>query len=343
MKKAIIDHLGKWIVSSLVILLPWALGWQTAWEGVGLLAAHWICLLLVLADRRNRENQSKKALGLIFWLIPVLSLLLGGLGMALRQGIATGGTVSLVTGFAFGLLFLLVGNYMPKMRQNRTMGIRVKWTLASEENWNATHRFAGKLWVAAGLVSMISALLPMEWMMVCFIAAILLAAVVPCVYSWRYYKKQLQEGTVGQTHATPAQKAASALITLGVVAFVAWVMVAGSLKVVFGSDSFTVKAGGWQDLTVSYDAIESVEYVEGDAMPSGGIRTYGMGNLRFLMGTFTNDVYGTYTRYTCRSCEDCIVLQVSGQTVVINGPDAGATRQMYQDLTARLEASAAAD
>lgn len=47
-----------------------------------------------------------------------------------------------------GLLFLWVGNYFPKLRRNRTLGIKVSWTLGNEENWNRTHRFAGKVWVA---------------------------------------------------------------------------------------------------------------------------------------------------------------------------------------------------
>mgnify|MGYP000573868704 FL=1 len=45
-----------------------------------------------------------------------------------------------------GLLFVIVGNYLPKVKPNRTIGIRVVWTLQDEENWNATHRFSGKIW-----------------------------------------------------------------------------------------------------------------------------------------------------------------------------------------------------
>ena len=162
MKKTMAEHKVKLLISSLVILLPAVVDWQLLWECAGLLAAHWICVLLVFADRRNREGQSKKAVGLLFWLMPVTSLLLAAIRMAVQQGEAGIRITYLITCFAFGLLFLAVGNYMPKIRQNRTMGVRVKWTLASEANWNATHRFAGKVWVAAGLLCMISALLPLE-------------------------------------------------------------------------------------------------------------------------------------------------------------------------------------
>ena len=90
-------------------------------------------------------------------------------------------------------------------------------------------------------------------------------------------------------------------------------------------------------MTISYDSIESVSYETGEEMPAAGIRTYGLGNLRMLMGTFANDAYGSYTRYTYDSCDDCVVLNVSGMTVVLNGPSVDDTRQIYQELTARLD------
>ena len=337
MKKTMAEHKVKLLISSLVILLPAVVDWQLLWECAGLLAAHWICVLLVFADRRNREGQSKKAVGLLFWLMPVTSLLLAAIRMAVQQGEAGIRITYLITCFAFGLLFLAVGNYMPKIRQNRTMGVRVKWTLASEANWNATHRFAGKVWVAAGLLCMISALLPLEMILVVFIASIVLAAVVPCVYSYRYYKQHPQDGAEVNIYASPAQKMAARLILVGVLVFVAVALVAGSAEVVFGEDSLTVEASFWQDMTISYDSIESVSYETGEEMPAAGIRTYGLGNLRMLMGTFANDAYGSYTRYTYDSCDDCVVLNVSGMTVVLNGPSVDDTRQIYQELTARLD------
>ena len=337
MKKTMAEHKVKLLISSLVIVLPAVVDWQLLWECAGLLAAHWICVLLVFADRRNREGQSKKAVGLLFWLMPVTSLLLAAIRMAVQQGEAGIKITYLITCFAFGLLFLAVGNYMPKIRQNRTMGVRVKWTLASEANWNATHRFAGKVWVAAGLLCMISALLPLEMMLVVFIASIVLAAVVPCVYSYRYYKQHPQDGAEVNIYASPAQKMAARLILVGVLVFVAVALVAGSAEVVFGENSLTVEASFWQDMTISYDSIESVSYETGEEMPAAGIRTYGLGNLRMLMGTFANDAYGSYTRYTYDSCDDCVVLNVSGMTVVLNGPGVDDTRQIYQELTARLD------
>ena len=336
MKKILAENKGSLAVSSLVILLPGLLGWRVLWESIALLAAHWICLLLVFADKRNRQGQSKKAVGLVFWLLPVISLLSGAVVAGLQRGYDGADFMFILMNLGFGLLFLLIGNYMPKFRQNATIGIRVKWTLENEENWNVTHRFGGKVWVAAGLACMIAALLPSAAMAVVFTAAIVAAAVVPCVYSYLYYRKQLQAGTAVRSPSSPRQKVIGLVILVAVMAFVGWTLFAGSLEVNFGDTSFTVQTGYWSDLTVDYDAIESVTYQPGDTAPSAGVRTYGFGNLRMLMGSFANDAYGNYTRYTYASCDDCIVLSVDGHTVVLNGPDPASTESLYQTLTAKL-------
>lgn len=336
MKKILAENKGSLAVSSLVILLPGLLGWRVLWESIALLAVHWVCLLLVFADKRNRQGQSKKAIGLVFWLLPVISLLSGAVVAGLQRGYDGANFMFILMNLGFGLLFLLIGNYMPKFRQNATIGIRVKWTLENEENWNVTHRFGGKVWVAAGLACMIAALLPSAAMAVVFTAAIVAAAVVPCVYSYLYYRKQLQAGTAVRSPSSPRQKVIGLVILVAVMAFVGWTLFAGSLEVNFGDTSFTVQTGYWSDLTVDYDAIESVTYQPGDTAPSAGVRTYGFGNLRMLMGSFANDAYGNYTRYTYASCDDCIVLSVDGHTVVLNGPDPASTESLYQTLTAKL-------
>ncbi|AEI38951.1 SdpI family protein [Paenibacillus mucilaginosus] len=59
-----------------------------------------------------------------------------------------------------GIVFLILGNYMPRFQPNRYIGIRTPWTLASEENWRRTHRTAGKIWFIGGLLMLACLLLP---------------------------------------------------------------------------------------------------------------------------------------------------------------------------------------
>lgn len=336
MKKIIADHKGQLILSSLVTLLPALAGWRLAWEAAAMLAAHWLVLLITFSDRRNRENQSRKAVRLIFWIMPAVSLLTGGVTALLQRGVQSTSTLSTAMAMGFGLLFIVLGNYMPKFRQNSFMGIRVKWTLESEANWNATHRMGGKVWVAGGFACLAGAMLPVKAMGAVFPVVLVTVALAPIVYSYYYSKTQPAAEKTVSAPLPLWQKRAARLIVAAVAVIAVWVFLAGSAKIVYEDASFTVEASGWQDLTLSYSDIAAVDYLPAEEVPEGGIRTYGLGNLRVSFGHFSNEAYGDYIRYTYDSCRDCVRLTTAGgRTVLLNGPDQPATRAIFDQLRAR--------
>lgn len=65
--------------------------------------------------------------------------------------------IEVVVPIGVGTLFMIIGNYMGKVRRNYMFGIRTPWTLASELSWNKTHRLGGRLFVLLGLAMVISA------------------------------------------------------------------------------------------------------------------------------------------------------------------------------------------
>jgi uncharacterized membrane protein len=84
-----------------------------------------------------------------------------------------------------GLLFIIIGNYMPKMRKNWLMGIRTPWTLSDERVWDRTHRFAGPLFMLAGAITVAGALFaPIDWRAPILITTILSVCFASYVYSW---------------------------------------------------------------------------------------------------------------------------------------------------------------
>ena len=336
MKKILTEHKGELVLSSLVTLLPGLAGWRLAWEAAAMLAAHWLVLLITFSDRRNRENQSRKAVRLIFWIMPAVSLLTGGVTALLQRGVQSASTLSTAMAMGFGLLFIVLGNYMPKFRQNSFIGIRVKWTLESEANWNATHRMGGKVWVAGGFACLAGAMLPIQAMGVVFPLVLAAVALAPIVYSYYYSKTQPAAEKTVSAPLPLWQKRAARLIVAAVAVIAVWVFLAGSAKIVYDDASFTVEASGWQDLTLSYSDIAAVDYLPAEEVPEGGIRTYGLGNLRVSFGHFSNEAYGDYIRYTYDSCRDCVRLTTAGgRTVLLNGPDQAATRAIFDQLRAR--------
>ncbi|WP_302104550.1 SdpI family protein [Polycladomyces zharkentensis] len=89
-----------------------------------------------------------------------------------------------------GLIWMVIGNFLGQVRFNYFFGIRTPWTLADEEVWRRTHRLAAPLWMIAGGLMLISAFLP-GWMSVgMLVAAIILTAMIPAVYSLIVYRKR---------------------------------------------------------------------------------------------------------------------------------------------------------
>jgi len=89
-----------------------------------------------------------------------------------------------------GLLFIVIGNYLPKSKQNYTVGIKLPWTLNNETNWNKTHRLAGYLWMIGGVLMFVNSFLKIYWTHV-FFSIILCMVFIPAIYSYILYKNGL--------------------------------------------------------------------------------------------------------------------------------------------------------
>lgn len=61
---------------------------------------------------------------------------------------------------AMSLLFILIGLFLPRIKKNYFVGIRTPWTIHSEKVWDKTHQFAGKLFIAAGIIILAGILVP---------------------------------------------------------------------------------------------------------------------------------------------------------------------------------------
>ena len=152
-----------------------------------MLALHWACLFATRFDKKNR-NQNPKMMNITYWLVPAVSWVANG--MTYADALGKDIDVIRLLPIIIGVLFLLIGNYLPKCTPNRTVGIRIKWTLADEENWNATHRFGGKVWFSGAIVILASSLLPAKISVCVMIAATLAMALTPIIYSYCFYKKK---------------------------------------------------------------------------------------------------------------------------------------------------------
>nr|WP_312578093.1 SdpI family protein [Sedimentibacter sp.] len=139
--------------------------------------------------KKNSYNKFNKQYYLIFFIVSLLMLgiQLYTLAFSFNMNVVS---ISLLMPFAVGLLFTIIGNSMPKFKQNFYAGIRTSWTLSDEEVWVKTHRFGGKIWFVGGILMMISSILPDNIKMISFFGIVILLAIAPVGYSYIIYKKK---------------------------------------------------------------------------------------------------------------------------------------------------------
>ena len=294
-----------------------------------MLAFHWLCVFFTARDKGN-QGRNQKMFRVVLWTIPIISnlSLLGLYAFALDIEFSPVAW----TVVPIGLLFAVMGNYMPKTRMNSTMGIKVPWAYSSEENWNATHRFAGKVWVIGGILVALCGLLPLGWAVSSMIVLMVGLCVLPIVYSYRFYKREKAEGKVLSTGYSSMDKKilkGSSIFLVVFTVFILFVLFYGDITYSFREDYLFIDTNMYSDHIVYYDTIDHVELREGNVE---GLRVGGYGSFRLLMGFFENEEFGTYTRYTYYKPEACVVLTKGEKKIVLSGETREETEALYLDL-----------
>lgn len=102
--------------------------------------------------------------------------------------LSTGARAPLV---GVGVLFIVIGNYLPRIRSNWWMGIRTPWTLESETVWRETHRVGGRTFFVSGVVGTLAALFlaPPTSFYVAMVA-MFVGSIVPVIYSYVLWKRE---------------------------------------------------------------------------------------------------------------------------------------------------------
>ena len=91
----------------------------------------------------------------------------------------------------FGLLFIVMGNYMPKIEKNCTLGVKTGWSMYNEVTWQKTHRFAGFISVIVGVLSIVFGLFFKDMVnFIILMGLILIFVVSTTIASYIYYKAE---------------------------------------------------------------------------------------------------------------------------------------------------------
>ncbi|KEK23035.1 SdpI family protein [Bacillus gaemokensis] len=203
------------IILILTTCLAWAISWPhlpntiaTHWSGgtpdgfssklyammfmVGIMIGCYVFLNVLQKIDPKKENYEKfsKALMMINNGLMVV-LFIGNIDI-ITNGLGYNVFINRVPELFVGILFLIIGNYLPQCKPNFFVGMRNPWTLSNEEVWRKTHRFSGKVFVALGIIMIVSIFVQADWRSYMMLAMIVVAVLLTNLYSYILYKKEMQ-------------------------------------------------------------------------------------------------------------------------------------------------------
>lgn len=324
------------LLPALIGLVLWITGPRTAFPAAILFTpvflALTLALCLYLTEKMEKDREkNKKVNSIVIWIIPVLSNVTFWISYAIMvQHMDL--PIMRIMAWLLATMYLVLGNYMPKCRPNNVVGIRVKWTASSEENWNATHRLAGPCYMICGFLMIPVSFLPEKAAMPLLLILLLLGNIIPLVFSCIFYKKQQRQGVTFRPRPTWERKVSRATIAIGAVilVFVAVMLFTGSVKYQFLDTAMQVDVTYYGSTSIPYSEISDAQ-LRGENVP--GSRTWGLGSFRLLAGLFENEEFGSFTRMTYYNPRSAIVLKMeSGKTYVLSGRDPAETAALYQQI-----------
>lgn len=123
-------------------------------------------------------------------IIAIMVFMLGVQLVILASALGKNVSVDRVMPIGIGILFMVIGNLLPRMRPNWFIGVRTPWTLSSDRVWDRTHRFGGRLFVAAGALILLTPLVAPRLAEPVLIGCAVGVSVILLAYSYIIWKQE---------------------------------------------------------------------------------------------------------------------------------------------------------
>ncbi|MGF9963713.1 SdpI family protein [Bacillus rhizoplanae] len=197
-----------------ITILAWIISWPhlpntiaTHWSGgtadgyssklngmllmVGIMIGTYILLNVVPNIDPKKENYKKFSKSFTMITYSILFVLFIGNIDIIATGLGYDLRINRFSELLVGILFLVIGNYLPQCKPNFFVGIRTPWTLSNEEVWRKTHRFGGKVFIVLGIIMCLSIFAPAAWKSYIVLTVVLIGVVITVLYSYFAYKKEM--------------------------------------------------------------------------------------------------------------------------------------------------------
>lgn len=150
-----------------------------------LLFFHFACMVIANTDPKAKSI-NKKIFLVVSWICPLISLFVCDTIYVYNLGYQL--NIEFFCGLLIGVIYLILGNFIPKIKPNYSIGFRVPWALCDSDNWYHTHRFGGKCMVMGGLAMIVTSPFQNVWIL---LGLSIIPCILPGIYSYLYYRKTI--------------------------------------------------------------------------------------------------------------------------------------------------------
>jgi uncharacterized membrane protein len=165
----------------------------------------WLCFIKYFENKQKKStndkeiNESANNAKMIYYVADSMAIMFGVMqcfilysAFIASKGELTTSAVdfSVVTNVCMGLLFVVLGNMLPKAKRNSVVGVRTVWSMHNDETWAKSNRMGGILLMISGFLTIIESLIIGGIASTFIMLGILIAStIISTVYSYKIYQR----------------------------------------------------------------------------------------------------------------------------------------------------------
>ena len=165
----------------------------------------WLCLIKYYENKLKKttnEKEIKESVNnakILYYVADSMAIMFGVMQyfilysafMASEEKLSTSALdLSIITNVCMGLLFIVLGNMLPKAKKNAVVGVRTVWSMHNDKTWAKSNRMGGILLIICGLLTILESLIIGGNISTFIMLGILIIfTVVITIYSYKVYQK----------------------------------------------------------------------------------------------------------------------------------------------------------
>ncbi|MBQ4067721.1 MAG: DUF1648 domain-containing protein [Lachnospiraceae bacterium] len=165
----------------------------------------WLCFIKYFENKQKKSTNDKEVkesennAKMLYYVADSMAIMFGVMqyfilysAFVASKGEFTASAVdfSVVTNVCMGIMFIVLGNILPKAKKNSIVGVRTVWSMHNDRTWATSNRMGGVLLMLSGVLTILESLIIGGILSTFVMLGILvLDTILSMVYSYKMYQK----------------------------------------------------------------------------------------------------------------------------------------------------------